>query len=57
MRKLFAVVSFAIAFSAHASQEAVLDQIEANPTAKVKSQAVKAKAHKVERAIPGWYFE
>jgi len=57
VRKLFAVVSFAIAFSAHASQEAVLDQIEANPTAKVKSQAVKAKAQKVERAIPGWYFE
>jgi len=57
VKKLFAAVSFAIAFSAHASQEAVLDQIEANPTAKVKSEAVKARAQKVERAIPGWYFE
>src|SRR5262249_35176825 len=56
---VIAAASMLFVASAHANQELVLDQIEANPSAPVKSEGAKSKSHKTEprSSISGWYFE
>jgi len=59
MKKLIAAASLLVAFSAQAAtQEAILDQIEANPAVPVKQEGTQFAAKKTEsRSVQGWYFE